>query len=252
MRLQDNQHYLLLLWLVLTGLIFFGVVVSSNEGLIRQLIDGDRSRLCLLIALLYSLATFHCAIRVVFLSRELNGAQDVAHELTNAGFDRPLKNQNGRLTLGSDVTLQNCVMTEHLVDLILSKQELQNPAAPHEHSNLTEALAERLKGAHELGWFVVDILLKLGLIGTIIGFVLMLGSVSNTSSFDVSTMQKILREMSSGMGTALFTTLAGLVGSMLLGLQYLLLDKGADELLHRIIRVAEIQLKPRLNGKRGD
>ena len=63
-------------------------------------------------------------------------------------------------------------------------------------------------------------------------------------------MQKILREMSSGMGTALFTTLAGLVGSMLLGLQYLLLDKGADELLHRIIRVAEIQLKPRINGDR--
>lgn len=250
MRLQDNQHYLLLLWLVITGLIIFGVAVSWNEGLVRLLIDGDRSHICLLIGLLYSLATIHCAIRVIFLSRELDGAERVALELSRAGLDQPLKNHNGQLVLGQNVTLQNCVMSEHLIDLILSKQELQNPDAPHEHSNLTEALAERLKGAHELGWFIVDILLKLGLIGTIIGFVLMLGSVSNTSSFDVSTMQKILREMSSGMGTALFTTLAGLVGSMLLGLQYLLLDKGADELLHRIIRVAEIQLKPRINSER--
>ena len=250
MRLQDNQHYLLLLWLVITGLIIFGVVVSWQEDLIWQLIDGDRSRICLLIGLLYALASIHCAIRVVFLSRELEGAETVASQLSAAGLERPLKNQNGTLMLVPDVPLKNCVMTEHLIDLIISKQELLIPDAPNEHSNLTEALSERLKGAHELGWFVVDILLKLGLIGTIIGFVLMLGSVSNTSTFDVTTMQKILREMSSGMGTALFTTLAGLVGSMLLGLQYLLLDKGADELLHRIIRVAEIQLKPRINGDR--
>jgi len=110
-------------------------------------------------------------------------------------------------------------------------------------STLTDALAERLKGAHELGWFVADILLKLGLVGTIIGFILMLGSIANTASLDVNTMQKVLREMSGGMGTALFTTLAGLIGSILLGLQYLLLDKSADELILRIIRVAEIDIQ---------
>ena len=44
------------------------------------------------------------------------------------------------------------------------------------------------------------------------------------------------------MGTALFTTLAGLTGSILLGLQYLLLDKGADVLIERILRLSESRL----------
>lgn len=253
MRLQDFQHYLLLVWLIVTGLIIFGIVVSWNEGLIMLLVGGDRSRICLVIALLYVIGTVHCANRVFFLSSELNHAADIATRLSTADGGSPVKIKDGRLLLvGSDEILPRCVMTQHLIDLIGARQEMQDSEVGAEKSNLTEALAERLKGAHELGWFVVDILLKLGLVGTIIGFILMLGSVANTASLDVNTMQKVLRQMSSGMGTALFTTLAGLIGSILLGLQYLLLDKSADELLQRVIRVAEIEIKPNLKAGGAD
>ncbi len=246
MILQDNRHYLLLVWLVITGLIVFGIVVSWNEGLIMQLISGDRSRICLVIGLLYVIATIHCAGRVTFLSSELNHAADVANRIAATGSNKRISVKNGYLNIGNAEVLPACVITNHLVDLVDARAENSDVDAGQEKSNLIEALAERLKGAHELGWFVVDILLKLGLVGTIIGFILMLGSIVNTASLDVNTMQKVLRQMSSGMGTALFTTLAGLIGSILLGLQYLLLDKGADELLHRVIRVAEIEIKPTL------
>ena len=83
-------------------------------------------------------------------------------------------------------------------------------------------------------------------IGVGIGFILMLGSVADTASLDVNTMQKVLKQMSTGMGTALFTTLAGLVGSILLGAQYLLLDKAGDELIERTVRVTEVFILPRL------
>ncbi len=45
-----------------------------------------------------------------------------------------------------------------------------------------------------------------------------------------------------GMGTALFTTLAGLTGSILLGLQYLVIEKGADILLEQILRLSQSRL----------
>lgn len=250
MRIQDNQHYLLLVWLIVTGLIVFGVIVSWNEGLIDQLVAGDRSHICLVIALLYTAATIHCAYRVIFLSSELNHAADVAGDMRK--LSGRLEQRDGRLRIGNAPEMRRCLITEHLVDIMNAKRENSAVTANAEQLNLTEALAERLKGAHELGWFVVDILLKLGLVGTIIGFILMLGSVANTASLDVNTMQKVLRQMSSGMGTALFTTLAGLVGSILLGLQYLLLDKGADELLLRIVRVAEIDVIPKLKQDNGD
>jgi len=245
MRLQDHPHYLLLVWLVITGLIVFGIAVSWNEGLISMLVDGDRSRICLVIALLYATATIHCATRVSFLSGELNLAAVVAERIAAERGSGSVRATGGDLTVGNGA-LPRCVMTDYLLDVMnASHESLENETAK-EQSNLSEALAERLKGAHELGWFIVDILLKLGLVGTIIGFILMLGSIANTASLDVNTMQKVLRQMSSGMGTALFTTLAGLIGSILLGLQYLLLDKGSDELIHRVIRVAEIDIKPGL------
>lgn len=248
MRLQDFQHYLLLVWLIVSGLIVFGLVVSWNEGLITQLVNGDRSRICLVIALLYGIATLHCANRAVFLSSELNHAADVASRIAAVGDGASITTRNGTLSVGGGSALPSCVMTEHLIDLLNARRESREGDAAREQSNLVEALAERLKGAHELGWFVVDILLKLGLVGTIVGFILMLGSMANTASLDVNTMQKVLRQMSSGMGTALFTTLAGLIGSILLGLQYLLLDKSADELILRVVRVAEVDLKPDLNA----
>lgn len=105
-----------------------------------------------------------------------------------------------------------------------------------------QTLIAHAKGGHDVGWFLIDVLLKLGLLGTIVGFILMLGSVADTASLDVNTMQKVLKQMSNGMGTALYTTLAGLVGSMSLGLQYLLLDKGADTLIEQILRLTDAKL----------
>ncbi len=247
MRLQEHPHYLLLVWLIVSGLIVFGVTVSWGEGLVAMLVDGDRSRISLIIGLLYVIGTIHCASRVVFLSGELNQAAVIAEQIAAERGRASVRASGGQLSVG-DRILPRCVMTNYLVDLMNAHHETLDNETPTEKSNLTEALAERLKGAHEMGWFVVDILLKLGLVGTIIGFILMLGSVANTASLDVNTMQKVLRQMSSGMGTALFTTLAGLIGSILLGLQYLLLDKGSDELIHRVIRVAEIDVKPSLKA----
>jgi len=80
------------------------------------------------------------------------------------------------------------------------------------------------------GWFVSDILVTLGMIGTVIGFIYML-SIS-FGCIDVSqpqTMRTALSKMSAGMGTALYTTASGLICSLLLKLQLFNLQRGIDE-----------------------
>jgi biopolymer transport protein ExbB/TolQ len=71
---------------------------------------------------------------------------------------------------------------------------------------------------------IVDILLKLGLTGTVIGFILMLLPIGEIKDFDPQIIQQLLSKMSGGMAVALYTTLTGLVTSTLLKLQYFLLD----------------------------
>jgi hypothetical protein len=71
----------------------------------------------------------------------------------------------------------------------------------------------------QFGWFVSDACLTLGMIGTIVGFLMMLRGGFTIASGDAAGIQALLARFSVGLGTALYTTLAGLVCSMLLKLQ---------------------------------
>ena len=57
----------------------------------------------------------------------------------------------------------------------------------------------------------VDILLKLGLTGTVIGFILMLLPIGEIRDFDPQVLQQLLATMSGGMAVALYTTLQALL-----------------------------------------
>ena len=79
-----------------------------------------------------------------------------------------------------------------------------------------------------------DVLLRLGLLGTIIGFIMMLLPVSDIREFDSSVMQQLLATMSGGMAVALYTTLTGLITSTLLRFQYYILESADMDMIYRI------------------
>jgi hypothetical protein len=76
---------------------------------------------------------------------------------------------------------------------------------------------------YETEWFVSEILVSLGMIGTVIGFIYMLYTVfGNLDVGDTSIIKASLSTMANGMGTALLTTLVGLTSSVLLKCQLVL------------------------------
>lgn len=81
------------------------------------------------------------------------------------------------------------------------------------------------------GWFVADKLTKLGMLGTVLGFIYMLStSLSSVNLKDIASLQGALTCMGVGMGTALYTTAAGLMCAIPLRLQLYLFDRAvADE-----------------------
>jgi biopolymer transport protein ExbB/TolQ len=82
----------------------------------------------------------------------------------------------------------------------------------------------------EVGWFIAETCLALGMVGTIIGFLLLLGTTfSNINVSDVTTLQRALSDMALGMSTALYTTLIGLICSILIKVQLVNLEVVIDE-----------------------
>lgn len=62
------------------------------------------------------------------------------------------------------------------------------------------------------------IMIALGLLGTVIGFRIALSGVSPDTAGDISAVRPMVASLISGMGTALSTTIIGLIGSIWLRL----------------------------------
>lgn len=245
--IETNQHHLLLSWLVFTGILLFALFVGWQENILSQLYETDRSHISIAITLIYVLVTGHCAIRINKLSYESNQVHNTSRYIyENPGVRLDVTDNKAYLT-GYGV-VPDSIMSHYLHDLVLQHQHRTsiNNEDNNASRDLIEVYAAKLKGPQEIGWFATDIMLKLGLLGTIVGFIMMLGSVANISDFDVTTMQKILQLMSSGMGTALYTTMAGLSVSMLAAAQYYMLDRCADQMLEAMQHISEVRLKPAL------
>ena len=244
---QHHEHNLLLRWFILTGLIIFALTVAWYEGIIYALFSVDQSNICCVIALTYLLVTLHCAKRIYMLSSQANLSMQVNDIIKNeVKLDLTIRDE--KVIIDSNVKLPDCFMSEYIRDLHYRYNNKNSAEDLISSTDLIEVYESRLKGPQEIGWFVSDMMLKLGLLGTIVGFIFMLGSVANIADFDVSGMQKILKHMSNGMGTALYTTLAGLTCSLLSATQYHMLDRHADELIELTRHLTQVHIIPKISG----
>ena len=74
-------------------------------------------------------------------------------------------------------------------------------------------------------WFIAESCMTVGMIGTVIGFMLMLGSsFVNIDPSDIESMKQVIVDMAAGMSTALLTTLTGLIASLFLKIQITVLE----------------------------
>jgi hypothetical protein len=79
-------------------------------------------------------------------------------------------------------------------------------------------------------WFISDALVTLGMIGTVTGFMIMMGDKFNTVNFaDIASLQDLFKSVGAGIGTITVTTVMGLTTSLLIKLQLQFVDHLAVE-----------------------
>ncbi len=161
-----------------------------------MIVQSDRSKISIIILSIYVLASMHWFYIAITLDKEI------------ASVSEPTE-----ATLIGRYLLQVNTSSER-INLTLVEDELSNK--------------------HSLGYLAIDVLLKLGLTGTVIGFILMLLPIGEIQDFDPKVLQQLLSTMSGGMAVALYTTLTGLVTSMLLKFQYFILDSSLSHTLNHI------------------
>ncbi len=225
----EQEKLLVLQWLLFVSVLAFLLWLPVSEGLASEFFRRDPTRITLIIGLLFLGGMVHIGFRVFTLSKE---QERLASLIDNA---EKLCMVDGHFCC-QGVPVESSPVSDYFRDLFTQPRSRENSSR-----RLDEILANKISGQHEAGWFLTGLLIKLGLLGTVVGFILMLASVSDISSLQLSQMQQVLTKMAVGIGVALNTTLLGLLGSMVLGMQYLMLDRTADQLLASAAHFAQVR-----------
>jgi hypothetical protein len=242
-RAESRDFLPLLRWLILMCLTVFAVAVLWELGLIRLMFDTDRTRISSLILALFGFTTLHCMTQTYIVSRELTAVRRFRERLLRGGlawlsFDDP--GRRGEASL----------IAYHVGNLVAKAKTQKGRRV--DQTLLLRALSDRIRSREKLGLFVSEALLRLALLGTAIGFILMLVPIAGLVAFDAESLRKALAGMSGGMATALNITVTGIATALLLKLQYFFLDKALLELFDNITEITEVHvisaLEDRVDG----
>ena len=194
---DQHPHVFALVWWLVLLLFCFGLYIAWDIGFIEPIFSKDRSHITKAIALLTIAASLHAAWHIVRYS----------------------------------YVLQQSQLQQFTTEVAIR----QYPEPPASQNLPLEIVADRLRAPVEAGWFMVDLAIRLGLAGTIIGFILIFSSLTGEKIVGEDALQQLLVSMSVGMGTALFTTLVGLIAATFLSIQYLVLGRQTEHVIASLI-----------------
>ncbi len=188
----------------LVGLIFLFVLIT--QGYVTKAIKADITNMVIVILSLFAVGFILAAYRTFWLSRELNYS-----------FLKILPNHS------------------------LAKEFLQNSKKLDASSRNNLAASLRIKLSSKIGYikFMANTLVILGLIGTVIGFIIALSGVDGSVSSNPEEVSKMVSTLIQGMSVALYTTLVGSICSVWLNICYQIMSTGANKLLSKIIELGE-------------
>jgi hypothetical protein len=204
-KIEQPKSNGLLRSLLLLTVILFGFWILNDQGLMQVVLKGDKSHISKAIIILWMVTTIYWIYlsRIIYLDKSLIGNE---------------KDFSLNLSIG-----------KYLRDI--DKGEDKDTIIRVFESEYAKKLS--------FGWVAADISLKLGLLGTVIGFILMLQPISELNNTSPDELKSALSSMSSGMAVALFTTLTGLVSSILIRLQFQITSSNVVTLINEITFLAE-------------
>jgi biopolymer transport protein ExbB/TolQ len=205
-------RHLLLLRFVVINLIATALFCAAwLKGWVELILAGDSTHQVLLIAAVFAYGLVRCAGKILLTSIELNQI--------------------------SDQPLAGSSQVQKYLESV-DRHDAQSRAISA--SALKMKLMSRIASIRHIG----NSLVFLGLLGTVIGFIMALSGVDAQAAGDVESIGPMVTTLIDGMSVALYTTLVGAVLNIWLMVNYRLLEGGTVTLLTAIVDRGERHARP--------
>lgn len=206
-RASDPYHYLLILRFALTNIIGFALLATAFlHGMVGPVLTADRTHLSVVIFAVFLAGLGLCAWKIVRISRELNL-----------------------------VRAFNPLVPSRAADYLAKLRGSSGDG----RSVLAGALRLKISQGISVVRHIAGSLVLLGLIGTVIGFIIALSGVDPENASSIDSVGPMVSTLISGMSTALYTTLVGSVLNVWLMINYQILSGGAVKLITKIQEFGE-------------
>jgi biopolymer transport protein ExbB/TolQ len=225
-------------WMVFTALAALAFILLWFYGLAQKALSSDPTHITSCIALIYIAASLHCLWRALAVAREAEAGRNLARAI--AGSASALAAANDPRHAG--------FVARHIRDLA-TKSELAGDGQHLDQTVLLRVLAARLSGGNSFGASASDLSMKLGLFGTVVGFIMMLAPIAGLGTEDQAALKSSVALMSEGMAVAMYTTLAGLIGAILIKIQYQFVESATARLFTSAVALTEVYVIPVLERR---
>ena len=199
--------YLLLLRFGLVNLVAFALLGAAwAQGLVAKVINADVTNMVILICVVFLIGLILSGYRLWKVSKQLNAAYNFNPDERSRAAD------------------------------FLKKTKGKNATS---RANIAQALRLKLFSRIVHIRYISNSLTVLGLIGTVLGFIIALSGVDPDVASNPSAISPMVAQLIEGMSVALYTTLVGSILSVWLGLIYQMLATGTSNLVSQIIELSE-------------
>ena len=189
-------------WLALNVVGFAILWVFHMNGMVEPVFLGDSSYIVYVIAGLFLYGMVLCGFRVWKTSRELNWVK---------------RGDKGKL------------------------KEFADKSRQADRESVKEAFEIKLFARISFVKYISSSLVMLGLLGTVIGFIMVLTNIPANAVGDAAQVGKLVGALTNGMGVALYTTLVGAITNLWLNANYNMLRTGVVNLIAAILEPADPQ-----------
>jgi hypothetical protein len=202
----SHSHLLTLRFLLLNMTAVALLGAAWAEGWLQPLIAGDSTHLVKILVVIFVIGLAGCGLRITQLGRELDGL-DRRFALPGSRAAVFLEAVRGREAAGRTALAQS----------------------------LRLKLATRIQALRHLS----GLLVLLGLVGTVIGFIIALAAIDPEAAGKVEAVAPMVSNLLKGMAIALHTTLVGTLLHIWLSLNCRLVEAGSVHFLTKLIERAE-------------
>ncbi len=205
------KFLLILRFILINTTALFIVILLWQQGWLGQIIDGQSFKLLAIIVGVFLFGLFWCGQKIVTVSHELN---TLSHYSLRVESPNPGSRVSEYLT-----TIEGLDAQSRANIAMLFRMKIATRTATIRH--------------------IASSLVILGLIGTVIGFMIALSGVDPDVVSDISAVGPMVSTLITGMSVALYTTLVGAVLNVWLMVNYRLLEGGTVSFYTKLVAIGE-------------